>query len=307
MKLTEAIERYFRYLEQIRNASDNTIRNYKRSLDFLVKTLGENAKISDIDLGAIDDFRDRIFSIKTRKDEKISRRTQNIYLTPVRSFLKFCLKRELADNILAPDKIELIKIDPSDVSGINLEELNLLRNYAGGKNEFINARDRAIVEMLFSTGLRISEMCALNRENVNLKTREFSIIGKGKKVRTVYLTPNSVVLLEKYLNLRTDNFAPLFINARERKGEFEQNGENRRLSRTSIEIMIRTRGRKCGITKPVTPHKLRHTFATTLLKNGADIRSVQELLGHASISTTQIYTHFVNADLKRTHDNFLEK
>jgi len=175
----------------------------------------------------------------------------------------------------------------------------------GGKNQLIASRDRAIVEMLFSTGLRISELCSLNLENLNLETREFTVIGKGRKVRTVYLTGAAVECLQVYLHHRDDNFSPLFINARSRKDEFENKGESRRLTRTAIEIMVRDRGRKAGITKPVTPHKLRHTFATTLLRNGADLRSVQELLGHANIATTQIYTHFVNADLKKTHEKYL--
>jgi site-specific recombinase XerD len=306
MLLPKAIDRYLRYLKNIKNASDYTIRNYQRSLDLLQSILGPKAKISSIDLNTLDDFREAIFTRKTRDGEKIARRTQNIYIIPVRSFLKFCLQRELDDPILSPEKIELIKIDPSDVSGISLEELDRLRQYSVAKNPLIAARDRAIVEMLFSTGLRISELCNLNRENVNLETREFSILGKGKKIRTVYLTEQAVEILKNYLALRDDNFAPFFINARVRQDEFENQGESRRLSRTAIEVMIRDRGRRAGITKPVTPHVLRHTFATTLLRNGADIRSVQELLGHASISTTQIYTHFVNADLKKTHQKFLE-
>ncbi len=254
-----------------------------------------------------------IFGIKflrfaPEKGEKLSRRTQNIYLIPVRSFLKFCIKRELAENILSPEKIELVKITPSDVSGITIEELNLLRDYRGGRSDLIEIRDRAIIEMLFSTGLRISELVALNQENVNLDLREFSVLGKGKKIRTVYLTPNATKLLETYLQMRTDNYTPLFINFRSSTAKNMDivDHEKTRLTRTAIEVLVRDRGRKGGITKPVTPHKLRHTFATTLLRNGADIRSVQELLGHANISTTQIYTHFVNADLKKTHERFLE-
>jgi site-specific recombinase XerD len=307
MKIKEASMRFIKYLRNIKNASAYTIRNYERSLSLLTKTMGEDAEISELNLDKLDDFRDAIFSKKTKKGEPISRRTQNIYLIPVRSFLKFCLKRELSETIISPEKIELIKIDPHDVSGLNAEELESLRNFRSSKNDFIAARDRAIVEMLFSTGLRISELTSLNRENVNLKIREFSIIGKGKKIRAIFLTPRAVEFLQKYLDLRDDNFAPFFISAKKTKKDFENKGKNRRISRTAIEVMVRDRGRKCGITRPVTPHILRHTFATTLLRNGADLRSVQELLGHASISTTQIYTHFVNADLKKTHEKFLEK
>ena len=306
MQLSSAIDRYLKHLRNIKNASPYTLRNYSKSLNLLVKILGEEADIQDITLDTIDQTRDLIFEKKTRDGSPIARRTQNIYLIPIRAFLKFCLQRDLAPNLLAPEKIELLKADPRDVSGLREEELDRLRSLEGNKNRMIEARDRAMIEMLFSTGLRISELCGLNREQVNLKTREFSVLGKGKKIRTVFMTHRAVDLLEEYLRLREDNFSPLFINARPRKDEFETKGESRRLSRTSVEIMVRNRGRRAGITKPVTPHVLRHTFATTLLRNGADLRSVQELLGHANISTTQIYTHFANADLKRVHQQYLD-
>ena len=305
MLLANAILRYQKYLRNVRNASPYTLRNYTRSLDLLVETVGE-IDLEKLSIEKIDDYRDRIFEIKsTRSGETISRATQNLYLIPVRAFLKFCHQRDLSKNLISPEKIELVKSDPRDVSGITAEELKRLREWNGSKNEQINLRDRAIIEMLFSTGLRISELVALNKENVNLHTREFSIIGKGRKVRLVFLTEQATTLLKKYLDTRTDNFPPLFLNARRNKTEFETNGESRRLTRTAIEVMVRDRGRHAGITRPVTPHVLRHTFATTLLRNGADIRSVQEMLGHSNISTTQIYTHVVNADLKKTHEKFL--
>lgn len=306
MILKDAIAKYLKYLENIKNASKYTLRNYSRALALFTDIVDANKPVDDINLHTIDDFRDRIFELRNRKGEKLSKNTQNLYLIPVRSFLKFCHKRDLGDNLMSIEKIELVKPDPRDVSGLTTEELERLRNYNEGKNAQIVARDRAIVEMLFSTGLRISELTALNRENVNLTTREFAVLGKGKKYRTVYLTKQAANLLQNYLALRTDNFPPIFLNARPRKDEFETNGESRRLSNTAIENLIRARARHAGITKPVTPHKLRHTFATTLLRNGADIRSVQEMLGHSNIATTQIYTHIVNADLKKTHKRFLE-
>ena len=305
MNLTEAITRYLKYLRHIKNVSPYTIRNYGKSLDLLVSVVGKQADLSDMDLHTVDDFRDAIFEKRNKAGQMLSRSTQNIYLIPVRSFLKFCIQRELGDDILAPEKIELLKPDPRDVSGLSAEELDRLRAYFDAKKAFISTRDRAIVEMLFSTGLRISELCRLDREHLNLKTKEFAILGKGKKFRSVFLTDLAVRCLEAYFDLRDDNWPAVFINARKRNDEFETEGESRRISRTSIEIMIRDRGRLCGITKPVTPHVMRHTFATTLLRRGADLRSVQEMLGHASISTTQIYTHVVNADLRRVHERFL--
>ncbi len=306
MLISLALEKYFRHLRNIQSASKYTIRNYEKSLKLLQELCGTDADVRDIKLATIDQINDHVFDLKTRDGSPISQRTRNIYLIPIRSFLKYCLKRDLDDPILSPDKIELVKADPRDVSGLSAEELEALRNCNVSKNTMINARDRAIVEMLFSTGLRISELCALNQEHINLNTKEFSILGKGKKIRVVFLTDRAVKCLKGYLSERKDNWPPLFINARIRKDEFETNGESRRISRTAIEVMVRDRGRRAGITKPVTPHVLRHTFATTLLRNGADLRSVQEMLGHANISTTQIYTHFVNADLKKTHEKYLE-
>lgn len=306
MLIVDAKQKYIRYLKNVKNASPYTLRNYEKSLDFLIETTGQDAQLGDLNLHSIDDFQDFVFSKTNQKGQPLSSKTRNIYLIPIRSFLKFCIKREFDASILAPEKLELLKTTPSDVNGLNQEELEQLRQANTAKNKFIALRDRTIVEMLFSTGLRISELCALNRENLNLKTGEFSVLGKGNKVRSVYLTLNCIQLLNLYLNERKDMFQPLFINAKERSDQHLKNGDSRRLSRTAIEIMIRDRGRKAGITKPVTPHKMRHTFATTLLRNGADIRSVQELLGHASISTTQIYTHVANADLKKTHGKYLE-
>ncbi len=306
MLVKNAIIHYLKYLRNIKNCSHYTIRNYTTSLKCFQEVLHEKSILSDINLNIIDDFRDVIFSKKTKKGETLSRCTQNIYLTPVRAFLKFCMLRGLSDNLLSPEKIELIKLDPKNISGLTLEEFTRLRQvYNPKQSPQINYRNQSIIQMLFATGLRISELCNLNRDNVNLKIKDFSIIGKGKKIRTVFLTNYSVKALVKYLDTRTDDFIPLFINAKKREGELQNKGECRRLSKTSIEIMMKKYGVMCGITKPVTPHILRHTFATTLLRNGADLRSIQELLGHAHVGTTQIYTHFVNSDLKNIHNKFL--
>ena len=306
MLLSEAIDRYIRYLKQYQNASPYTIRNYRRALDLLCRSVPSGLKVRELTVAYLDDFRDRIFEIKTRNGHPISRSTQNMYLIPVRSFLTYCIKQELDDPVLNPEKIDLPKNNPRDVSGLTAEELQRLREYQEGDNEFIIFRDRAIVELLFSSGLRVSELCALNRDQINLKEKEFAVLGKGKKYRSVFLSDRAVRYLKAYLDVRNDHWKPLFISAKKRKDEFESQGESRRLSRTYVEIMIRRRGIRCGITKPVTPHKLRHTFATMLLRNGADLRSVQEMLGHSNIATTQIYTHVANADLKKTHQRYLE-
>ncbi len=306
MKLKDAIKKFMRHLQVVEDASTFTIRNYEKSLKMFVQVVGEDIALESVNLDSMDDFNDFIFNKKNKKGEYLAPKTRNIYLIPIRSFFKYCQKRELGKNLLSSDKIELVKTKHSDVSGLTLEELNRLRSYQSEKNNFIESRNRAIIEMFFSTGLRISELRSLNIENINLEEKEFTVLGKGRKYRTVYLTSKSVELLKDYLDFRNDVFKPLFINAKKRTDEWENFGEARRLSITSIEIMIKNRGKLAGITKPVTPHKLRHTFATTLLKKGADIRSVQEMLGHANIATTQIYTHVANKDLKETHQKFLE-
>ncbi len=306
MLYTEAVTKFFRHLEIVQGASPHTLRNYRRSLEAFLQVLPPKASIESITLDTIEQFQDFVFAQKNRRGEPLSGKTKNIYLIPVRSFLKYCLKRELAPNILSHEKVAVIKTPQSDVSGLNHEDFELLRSFDGSQDELINKRDKAIIEMFFSTGLRVSELVALNRENINLNRQEFSLCGKGKKFRSVYLTETCIAKLKDYLSLRNDAFAPLFINARTRKDEHEDKGESRRLSRTAIEIMVSKRGKRCGITKPVTPHKIRHTFATRLLGNGADIRSVQEMLGHSNIATTQIYTHVTNANLKKVHADFLE-
>lgn len=305
MKLSDAIDKYERHLKNIKNASFYTLKNYGRSLNCFQKICGSDKNIVDISLTDIDNLYDFLFELKNKKGESVAASTKNLYLIPIRSFLKFCIKRDLAETILAPEKIELAKSKSRDVSGLTPDELERLRNFNEYKNPVIALRDNALIELFYSTGLRISELQALNRENINLNLGEFSVLGKGQKYRTVFLTELAKEKLQKYFDVRTDVYPPAFLNARVRANEFETNGESRRLSKTSMENMVRTRAIRAGITKPVTPHKLRHTFATHLLRNGADLRSVQEMLGHSNISTTQIYTHVVNADLKETHKKFL--
>jgi len=170
------------------------------------------------------------------------------------------------------------------------------------KNKVNGLRDQAIIEVLYSTGLRISELCSLNIENVNLKSKEFAVRGKGRKVRVVFLTERAVTALKKYLAKRKDNSSPLFVN--NKKTADLTDNEKKRLSRNYITTTISKIARLAGITKPVSAHTLRHSFATTLLQSGADIRSVQEMLGHASISTTQVYTHVTNEKLKEIQQKY---
>ncbi|MCB9809537.1 tyrosine-type recombinase/integrase [Candidatus Peribacteria bacterium] len=305
MHLHAAITQYLRYQQQLRNASPHTLRNYSRALALLEEIAGPETPLSELSLQTIDHYRDALFAKQTPSGQPIARRTQNLYLSAVRSFLRYAVTRELSPMQLSPDKVELVKLAPTDVTGLTQRELQQLRDYTE-PDPVKDARDRLIIELLYSTGLRVAELHRLNRLQVAHDVHELSILGKGKKRRVIYLTPRARAAIEAYFHQRRDAYIPLLLSLRETKNDLLHQGENRRLSTVSIEKIVRDRARLSGITRTVTPHTLRHTFATTLLRNGADLRSVQELLGHSNIATTQIYTHVVNADLRRTHQQYLE-
>ncbi len=304
MKLDDAITRFMRYLRDVKNASKYTIRNYKKSLELLQSLVPEEVLLTSLSLDTIDKLRDELHQKGERRGKPLGQRTLHIYLIPIRAFLTFCHKRDLAKNILSPQQIELPKLKMRDVTGLTQSELQALREVRH-KNEVQSKRDAAIVEILYSTGLRVGEMIALNRQQINLETRAFSISGKGGKIRTVYLTDKARDAMDAYMNVRSDSHLPLFATTRERRKKLELKSEKWRMSQQLVEHMIRKRAISAGITRRVTPHTLRHTFATTLLSNGADLRSVQELLGHSNISTTQIYTHVSNPQLRETHAKYL--
>ena len=229
-------------------------------------------------------------------------KTQNYHVIALRAFFKYLIKNDIPT--LPPEKIDLQKIPERTIEYLTREELERLFQEVGSEG-LMQLRNRAIIETLYSTGLRVSELVSLNRSQVDLKRKEFMVRGKGKKPRIVFLSERASEHIENYLNERKDNFEPLFINhGRARKGDDITLGEKRRLTRVSVEYIVRRTARKAGIIKKVTPHILRHSFATELLLNGADIRSVQEMLGHSSITTTQIYTHVTNKRLREIHEKF---
>jgi site-specific recombinase XerD len=232
----------------------------------------------------------------------LSIKTQNYHVIALRAFLKYLIKNDI--ETLAPEKIDLSKIPERTVEYLTRDELE--RFFAAvDTRDLRGRRDMAIMETLYSTGLRVSELANLNRNQVDLVRKEFMVRGKGKKNRIVFLSERAAAAIENYVKLRDDNFDPLFLNYRHSKqGEDITLGEKRRLSTVMIQYLVRRYAQKAGIIKHVTPHKIRHSFATELLINGADIRSVQEMLGHASITTTQIYTHLTNKRLKEVHDKF---
>lgn len=223
-------------------------------------------------------------------------KTQNYYMISLRAFLKFLRKREIES--LNPERIELAKVGQRDLDLISSNELERLMQ--GPKGGGLSAlRDRAILELFFSTGLRVSELCSLNRD-LDLSRDEFSIRGKGEKVRVVFLSPAAKRAIKEYVDKRADLDEALFVQM----GKNSKNAKDIRLTPRSVERIVKQYAIKAGITRKVTPHVIRHSFATDLLENGADLRSVQALLGHANIATTQVYTHITDKHLREVHRKF---
>lgn len=232
--------------------------------------------------------------------DTMKRRTQNYYLIALRAFLKYLRKRGVTS--LSPERIELAKVPERSLDLISPEELGRLLK-APSDNSLEGKRDQAILELLFSTGLRISELCSLSIDDVDLSRDEFSVRGKGDKIRVVFLSEEAKVAIKNYLDARKDMEDALFI----RYGKKAHVGEDARISPRAVQRLLKHYATKAGITRKVTPHVIRHSFATDLLSNGADLRSVQALLGHANIGTTQVYTHVTDAHLRAVHKKFHSK
>ena len=302
MYLSEIVIDFLEYMEIEQNRAQKTIENYHHYLNRLVEFSGD-LKVSEIDNELIRKWRLWLNRILDQNGSPVSKTTQNYHLIALRSFLKFCSKRDI--KTLSPDKIELARVKRKQVTFLTPEELARILEQPKTSTD-IGLRDRAILELLFSGGLRVSELVNLNRDHINLKRKEFMVRGKGQKDRPVFISSQSAYWLQNYIGQRTDTMQPLFI--RYSGGEDNANdGEFMRLSARSVQRMVQRYARLAGITKKVSPHTLRHSFATDLLMNGADIRSVQSMLGHSNISTTQIYTHITDPHLKEVHKKFHRK
>lgn len=304
MELKEAIQLFLEHCEIEKNQSKRTLKSYQHYLDRFLGFV-KNIKLNQIDLPLVKKYRLYLNRLEYKRNETLSIKTQSYHLISLRAFLKFCIKNDW--ETLAPEKIDLPKIEDRTVAFLSREELeSLFETFDTSK--ITGLRNRAIAELFYSTGLRISELVSLNRDHVNLERGEFSIRGKGRKIRIVFLSERAKMWVNEYLIARQDGFLPLFLNhgrtRNKNEEELDLEGGYRRLTAYTIQEMIRLTAKKAGITKPVTPHTLRHSFATELLLNGADIRSVQEMLGHSSITTTQIYTHLTNKKLKEIHQKF---
>jgi len=294
---------YLEYLEVELGRSQKTIENYshylQRFTDFIDKKYNVTSP-EDITLDIMHKYRVYLnrFEMSNGNTFKVS--TQNYHIIAVRNFLKYLAKRDIST--LSSEKIEVGKMPERQVEFLEPEEVSRLLKAANGPNRAVK-RDRALLEFLFSTGLRVSELVSIDREDINLKRQEFSVRGKGDKIRIVFISDTAKSAVVEYLNKRNDIDPALFV--RDRTGtNKEADSRGLRLTARSVQRIVKKYTTKAGIVKDVHPHTLRHSFATDLLQNGADIRSVQAMLGHANITTTQIYTHVTNQGLKDVHNKF---
>lgn len=299
MDINTLKRQFLEHLEIEKGRSLKTIENYDRYLSRFIAY----AKITNPEKITSDMIREFRLWLNRQAGQKIpgqmqtmKKKTQNYYLIALRAFLKYMMKRDVSS--LSPEKIELAKVSERSLDLLTAEELQRLLSAPDGA-DLKSLRDKAILYLLFSTGLRVSELCSLNRD-LDIRKDEFSIRGKGEKVRVVFLTDDAKVMVKKYVDARKDMDDALFV-------QFGKNGlarDTTRLTSRSIERILKYYAIKAGISRKVTPHVIRHSFATDLLQNGADLRSVQMLLGHANIATTQIYTHVTDKHLKEVHKKF---
>lgn len=297
--LSDTLIEFLEYLEIEQNRSQKTISNYHHYLMRLVEFSGD-ITIDKISPETVRKWRLWLNRLQDDSGRNISITTQNYHLIALRSFLKFCSKREL--DSLPPEKIELARTKRKQVTFLNQDELEALFAQPDTETE-TGLRDRTILELLFSGGLRVSELSSLDIAHVSTKRREFTVRGKGQKDRPIFMSESAALWISRYLERRTDSSPALFIRYGGAK-EQDTSGDYLRLTPRSIQRIIARYAKLAGITKKVSPHTLRHSFATDLLMNGADIRSVQTMLGHSDISTTQIYTHVTDPHLKEVHKKF---
>jgi len=302
-KLPTLIDQFLEYLEIEKNCSKLTIRDYKHYLEVFDHWFTANVPNKTIENLNLDDVRRYRVFLANKMDKKeltLKRVTQNYYVISLRSFLRYLIKHDY--KTLEPTKIDLPKTESRSLKFLERDQVDRLVTATDTSNEE-GTRDRAIMELLFSTGLRVSELTKLDKDKINLERREFGIIGKGGRARIVFISDRACEWVQRYLEVRKDVFRPLFI--RYSGALIEENfGERMRLTPRSVERLVKKYVAKARLPVDATVHTLRHSFATDLLVNGADLRSVQEMLGHKNIATTQIYTHITNKQLKEVHDAF---
>lgn len=300
MDFPTAKRQFLEYIEIEKGRSLRTVENYDHYLSRFAADMGVKS-VKGITEDTLREFRlklNRAPGVKVRGQSAatMKKNTQNYYMIALRSFLKYCRKRNI--DAVTPDVIELAKTGARHLDLISTDELNRLLK-SPDTTTLKGLRDKALLELFFSTGLRLAELCSLNND-LDLSRDEFSIRGKGEKVRVVFISDDARAAIKAYLKARKDMDEAMFIN-------IAKNKPAGRLTPRSIERIVREYSIKAGISKKVTPHVLRHSFATNLLSNGADIRSVQMMLGHANIATTQVYTHITDKQLREVHKKFHSK
>lgn len=306
MYVSDLIPEFLESLEIEKGRSLNTTRNYElylnRFYELCSEDMNDELKPSDITPELLRKYRLKLNRFEDNQNhERLSILTQSYHLIALRGFLKYISKRGIKS--LDPTLVDLPRTTKKQVTFLHFDEVERLLNEIPEDTE-TGLRDRAIIELLFSGGLRVSELCNLNRDSINLERREFVVRGKGKKDRPIFIDQSTADCIKDYLSARTDSLPALFLNNSQNTQAPTTSGDYRRLTPRSIERIVQKYARQAGITKHVSPHTLRHSFATDLLMNGADIRSVQSLLGHANISTTQIYTHVTDPHLREVHERF---
>jgi site-specific recombinase XerD len=299
MYMSELIVDYIEHLEVEGGRSAKTAENYHLYLERFVE-FTDDIKVENITSEIIRKYRLWLNRYKNHADDDLATITQSYHLIALRGFLGYLSRRDI--ETLAPNKIVLPKVSRKQVTFLHYDEVERLISGIDITSE-AGLRDRAIVELLFSSGLRVSELINLNRDHVNTKRREFMVRGKGQKDRPVFISEAAAGWVDHYLDVRDDSLAPLFISY-SKNVEPSTSGDFRRLTARSVQRMVSKYALLAGITKHVSPHTMRHSFATDLLMNGADIRSVQSMLGHSSISTTQVYTHVTDEHLREVYEKF---
>lgn len=296
-----ALITFMEHLEVERNVSRLTIRNYRQYLQRFLDWFADQGHkdLKELDQDIVRSYRVYLSQYEDEIGRTLSKKTQSYYIIALRSFLKFMVKNDMP--VLHPEKIDLPKAESQHMQFLNVEKIEQLLSQPRLSSK-TGLRDKAILEVLFSTGLRVSELVSLDRDQVDLQSREFGVIGKGRRPRVVFLSERAAEWLGRWLASREDQWDPVFIRFSGKKPEITEDGENMRLTSRSVQRLVDKYSRKAKLPIKISPHGIRHSFATDLLQNGASLRDVQEMLGHKNISTTQIYTHVTRPQLKKVHD-----